>query len=83
LFDKLKKKSIEIICPSCKGGQTEPALAFSTYCRTCGKHLKIVKGVARVNSGPQLSGLSSIRVVSESIPPFDPVDEEIEEENGE
>lgn len=68
LFDKLKKKSIEIICPACKGGQTEPALAFSTYCRTCGEHLKIIKGVARLNAGPQLSGISSIRVVSESAP---------------
>lgn len=72
MFDKLKKKSIEIICPACKGGQTEPSLAFSTYCRTCGEHLKIIKGIARLNSGPQLSGLSTIRVVSESIPVVKP-----------
>ncbi len=70
MFDKLKKKSIEIVCPVCKGGQSEPALAFSTFCRTCGEHLKIIKGEARLNSGPQLSGISGIRLVSERTPVY-------------
>lgn len=82
MFDKLKKKSIEIICPACKGGQTEPSLAFSTYCRNCGEHLKIVKGIARLNSGPQLSGISTIRVVSESVPLFVDKEEETDKQNG-
>jgi len=70
LFDKLKKKSIEIVCPVCKGGQTEPALAFSTFCRTCGEHLKIIKGEAHLHSGPQLSGISGMRMVSEKSPVY-------------
>jgi cytoskeletal protein CcmA (bactofilin family) len=70
LFDKLKKKSIEIVCPACKGSQTEPALAFSTFCRTCGEHLKLVKGEARLHSGPQLSGISGMRLVSSKTPVY-------------
>lgn len=76
MFERFKKKSIEITCPACKGGQTEPALAFSTYCRNCGVHLKLLKGVARLNSGPQISGLSTVKEVT----PMIPIEESINEE---
>lgn len=71
LFERFKKKSIEITCPACNGGQIEPALALSTYCRNCGEHLKIIKGVAQLPSGPQFSSVSTVRLVSESAPPLE------------
>ena len=51
-------------------------MALSTYCRNCGEHLKISKGVAQLTSGPQLSGISKVRVVSEMARP--PAEEEPE-----
>ncbi len=60
-FDRFRKKSIEITCPSCGGNQSEPALAFSTYCRTCGEHLKLLKGEARVHSGPSVSKIRPLK----------------------
>lgn len=71
MFERFKKKSIEITCPACRGCQIEPALALSTYCRNCGEHLKIIKGVAQLPSGPQFSTVSTVRLVSESVPPLE------------
>lgn len=71
LFERFKKKSIEITCPACHGRQIEPALALSTYCRSCGEHLKIIKGVAQLPAGPQFSSVSTVRLVSESVPPLE------------
>ena len=59
---------MEIVCPACKEGQIEPAMALSTYCRNCGEHLKILKGKAKLSSHRHLSGLSSVRVLSPKAP---------------
>ena len=49
-------------------------MALSTYCRACGKYLKIERGAAILTSGPQLSGIASVRDVSDPLPA--PVEEE-------
>ena len=40
---------------------------MSTYCRNCGVHLQITKGKASLAAGPQLSGISQVRVVSDLV----------------
>ena len=67
VFDRFKKKSLQITCPACQETQIEPPMAMSTYCRNCGEHLRIVKGNAQLTSGPQLSGISKVREVSDLV----------------
>ncbi len=69
VFGRSRKKSIEISCPACQGTQVEPSMAMSTYCRKCGAHLRIAKGIASLTSGPQLSGISRVREISDSLRP--------------
>jgi len=75
VFGKSKKpKQVELTCPYCGNQQSEPAMAVSSFCRGCGDHFRIQKGVAVARPGLRVSGITSIR---ESAP------EEPEEENEE
>jgi cytoskeletal protein CcmA (bactofilin family) len=62
LFGKKKKprKEIRLTCPFCGAGQTEPALALSSFCRSCGEHFRIEKGVAQAPPGARVSGIVPI-----------------------
>ncbi len=52
-----KRKEIRITCPACRAEQAEPALAISSFCRACGAHFRIEKGVAIMPPGARYSGI--------------------------
>lgn len=73
-----KRKEILLSCPACGREQREPALAISTYCRSCGIHYRIEDGQAVLPPGAMVSGISvlSIEEPEEEIVPARPKPEE-------
>ena len=42
----VRRNEVLLVCPHCGKEQTEPGLAISTFCRSCGEHYQIENGVA-------------------------------------
>lgn len=59
MFGKKKKprREIQLTCPFCGAGQTEPAIAISSFCRSCGEHFRIENGAAKAPPGARVSGI--------------------------
>lgn len=53
----LPKNQIEVICPLCGAVQREPRLVVTTFCRSCGEHLRIennrVIASSKINQVPR------------------------------
>jgi len=52
---------VELTCPYCGHLQQEPSLVISSFCRSCGEHFRVRKGVAIANPGLKVSGIAEIR----------------------
>lgn len=52
-----RRRQIQVNCPACGHEQTEPGLAVSSFCRSCGQHFRIEKGVAILPPGIRPSGI--------------------------
>ena len=52
---------MELTCPYCSHLQQEPSLVISSFCRSCGEHFRVRKGVAIANPGLKVSGIAEIR----------------------
>ncbi len=50
-------KRIDLTCPSCGQVQVEPALVVSSFCRSCGEHFRVRKGIAFANPALRVSGI--------------------------
>ncbi len=62
MFGKSRKpKQAELTCPYCGNKQSEPAMAVSSFCRGCGDHFRIQKGVAVAKPGLRVSGITSVK----------------------
>tara|TARA_R110002096_G_scaffold19639_17_gene65399 strand:+ start:1707 stop:2879 length:1173 start_codon:yes stop_codon:yes gene_type:complete len=55
-----RSKKAQLTCPNCGHRQEEPALAISSFCRNCGEHFRIEKGIAIANSGLRVSGIAEV-----------------------
>jgi cytoskeletal protein CcmA (bactofilin family) len=56
-----KRRQVQIICPFCGFEQSEPSMAVSSFCRSCGEHFRIEKGTAMPTSGVRVSGVVPLR----------------------
>lgn len=62
MFGESKRgRKVELTCPNCGGTQQEPSLVVSSFCRHCGEHFRVHKGVAIPNPGPRVSGLAQVK----------------------
>lgn len=59
MFQKAKK--ITLSCPYCGNPQEEPAKVISSYCRKCGEHFRVQRGVAVTDPGLKVSGIAEVR----------------------
>lgn len=58
MFWNTKKVSrVNLTCPYCGNGQDEPSRAISSFCRSCGEHFRIRRGIAVPNPGLKVSGI--------------------------
>jgi len=57
---RYRSKKVDLTCPCCGHIQQEPALVISTFCRSCGEHFRVRKGVAFINPGLRVSGLAEL-----------------------
>ncbi len=73
MFGKLHRaRKLHLTCPSCGHLQEEPSLVFSSFCRACGEHFRVLKGVAIANPALKVSGITEIRTgTSKTSPPHD------------
>ncbi len=53
-------------CPHCGESQEEPSLVISSFCRSCGEHFRVRKGVAIPSPGLKVSGVVTERPTSET-----------------
>ncbi len=58
-FHRVRK--VSLTCPACGHGQEEPALVISSFCRACGEHFRVRKGIAIEHPGLKVSGIAEIR----------------------
>lgn len=69
VFAKLHRaRKLDLICPCCGHLQEEPSIVFSSFCRSCGEHFRVRKGVAIANPALKVSGISEIRTTKPNIP---------------
>ena len=52
---------MDLTCPYCGHLQQEPSLVISSFCRSCGEHFRVRKGVAIANPGLRVSGIAEVR----------------------
>lgn len=52
---------MDLTCPYCGHLQQEPALVISSFCRSCGEHFRVRRGVAIANPGLRVSGIAEVR----------------------
>jgi len=55
-----KGRKLDLSCPYCGHGQSEPSIAISSYCRRCGEYFRIKKGVAVARPGLAVSGINPV-----------------------
>ena len=58
---RYRSKKVDLTCPYCGHLQQEPALVISSFCRSCGEHFRVRKGVAIANPGLRVSGIAEVR----------------------
>ncbi|HQZ29442.1 MAG TPA: polymer-forming cytoskeletal protein [Verrucomicrobiales bacterium] len=62
MFGRLQRpKKVDVNCPYCGHSQQEPSLVISSFCRSCGEHFRVRKGIAIANPGLKVSGIAEIR----------------------
>ncbi len=73
MFGKFHRaRKLHLTCPSCGHLQEEPSLVYSSFCRACGEHFRVRKGVAIANPALKVSGITEIRTgTSKTSPPHD------------
>ena len=54
-------RKIDLTCPYCGHLQQEPAAVISSFCRSCGEHFRVRRGVAHASPGLRVSGIAEIR----------------------
>src|SRR5690606_5658370 len=57
---RYRAKKVDLTCPYCGQQQQEPTLAVSSFCRSCGEHFRVRKGVACAHPGLRVSGLAGV-----------------------
>jgi len=61
VFGKFQKpKRIELNCPCCGHSQSEPSLVVSSFCRSCGEHFRVRKGIPVAHPGLRVSGIAEV-----------------------
>jgi cytoskeletal protein CcmA (bactofilin family) len=61
VFRKLHRgKKIELSCPHCGKLQFEPSRVISSFCKSCGEHFRVRKGIAIPNAALRVSGISEV-----------------------
>ncbi len=55
-----RSRKLDLACPSCGHPQQEPALVVSSFCRACGEHFRVSKGVALAHPGLRVSGIAEL-----------------------
>lgn len=55
-----RPKQISLTCPYCGHSQEEPTLVQSSFCRQCGEHFRVRKGVAYGHASPIASGVVEV-----------------------
>ncbi|HRQ88906.1 MAG TPA: polymer-forming cytoskeletal protein [Bacteroidia bacterium] len=55
-----RNKTSKFTCPRCGHLQEEPALLVSSFCRACGEHFRVRKGVAQGYPGLRVSGITEV-----------------------
>jgi cytoskeletal protein CcmA (bactofilin family)/ribosomal protein S27E len=61
VFRKLHRgKKIELSCPHCGNLQFEPSRVISSFCKSCGEHFRVRKGIAIPNAALRVSGISEV-----------------------
>lgn len=69
MFGKLHRaRKLHLTCPSCGHLQEEPSLVYSSFCRACGEHFRVRKGVALANPALKVSGITEIRTGTSKTP---------------
>lgn len=64
-----RSKRLNLTCPHCGESQEEPSLVISSFCRACGEHFRVRKGVAIPSPGLKVSGVVVERNASETKSP--------------
>lgn len=68
MFRRLNRsKRLSLTCPHCGAGQEEPSLVISSFCRSCGEHFRVRKGVAIPSPGLKVSGVVTERNAGQSL----------------
>lgn len=57
---RYRSKTLDLACPTCGHPQQEPARVVSSFCRACGEHFQVRKGVAVAHPGLRVSGIAEI-----------------------
>jgi len=61
VFRKLHRgKKIELSCPHCGNRQFEPSRVISSFCKSCGEHFRVRKGIAIPNAALRVSGIAEV-----------------------
>ena len=61
MFRKLHRgKKIELSCPHCGNRQFEPSRVISSFCKSCGEHFRVRKGIAIPNAALRVSGIAEV-----------------------
>ncbi len=55
-----RSRKLDLACPSCGHPQQEPARVVSSFCRACGEHFRVSKGVAVAYPGLRVSGIAEL-----------------------
>jgi len=58
---RYRSKKVDLTCPYCGHLQQEPSQVISSFCRSCGEHFRVRKGVAIANPGLRVSGIAEVR----------------------
>jgi cytoskeletal protein CcmA (bactofilin family) len=56
-----RPRTIALTCPHCGSEQEEPRRVVSSFCRSCGEHFRVVKGIAVASPGLRTSGIAEVR----------------------
>lgn len=66
-------RKTDLTCPYCGHLQQEPAAVISSFCRSCGEHFRVRRGVAYASPGLRVSGIAEIRPPRKrTLPPLAP-----------
>lgn len=66
------KNQIEVVCPSCGAAQYEPRLVVSTFCKTCGVHLRLEKKKVIASAVSKAGGRPEVLVPTRQPVPMNP-----------